>query len=265
MAKFILEDKVVYDSDTHSLFHIGKRDTQITLAIPASLCLLALLQNKDEPVSHAELLSFAWTSRGMNVSTNTVYQNVSILRKALVNYGLPGDMIKTVPKRGFVVLAESFSEFENNQEPVIDVAFVKSNTTTIIMEPVSDQKTTIVKKTKLRGVTSLLISTALCLFTFYGTYFLTERSEKNHSQYIYPEFSALQQTGDCHVYRNKSLRNDGFFIDFISSHMLKCEQQKWWYIFNYPPASQTFVLRCSSDLMAYNNNEKILCTSDYYF
>lgn len=259
MAKFILDNKVVYDSDTHSLFHIGKRDTQINLAIPASLCLLALLQNKDEPVSLAELLSFSWTSRGMNVSTNTVYQNVSILRKALVNFGLAGDIIKTVPKRGFVVLAESFSEFESNQEYIADVASVKKNTPPIIMEPASGQKITI------RGVTSVLVSTALCLLIFYGAYFLTERSEKNQSRYIYPEFTELHQPGDCHVYRNKSVRNNGFFIDFISSHMLKCEQQKWWYIFNYPPASQTFVLRCSSDLLAFNNNEKILCTSDYYF
>jgi len=71
MTKFILENKIIYDATTHSLSHLKQSSSQLTLAIPASLCLLALLQNKDEMVSLELLLSFVWTPRGVNVSNNT--------------------------------------------------------------------------------------------------------------------------------------------------------------------------------------------------
>lgn len=265
MAKFTIEHKVVYDSATHSLFHVDRRDTQITLAIPASLCLLALLQNKDETVSLEQLHSFAWQSRGMNVSTNAIYQNVSILRKALVNTGLTGDIIKTVPKRGFVILSESFSAFDDIPEAEIELPVIPAEITPAIREPEFQWEGVKRGSKQSRGVFFSLAVIILSLISFYGSYFFADITNTYSSQYIYPDFTELRQDGDCHVYRNVSLANDDFFYEFIKSHNLKCNDKKWWYFFNYPPSSKTFLLRCTSDVLTAKSNDNILCSSDYYF
>lgn len=260
MAKYILENKAVYDSVTHSLFYLGEINTQNTLSIPASLCLLALLENKDEIVSLDQLLSSAWTSRGMNVSTNAIYQNISILRKSLASYGLSEDIIRTIPKRGFVILSgnitglEIVSETEKNNE----LNFVE------VTPLINEMGARIEKCLKFKKVISFLTVAMICALSFYGTYIITSNNETYGSKYIYPDFIELNQDTDCHVFRNKSVRNDIFFKDFIEYNDLKCSEQKWWYIFNYPPALQTFVLRCSSDLLSERKGDEIICSSDYF-
>ncbi|MGX5107504.1 winged helix-turn-helix domain-containing protein [Enterobacter cloacae] len=260
MAKFILEDKVIYDSSTHSLFEIDRRETQTTLAIPASLCLLALLQNKDETVSLNELHAFAWQSRGINVSTNAIYQNLSILRKQLVKAGLSGDVIKTVPKRGFVILSESFLHLENENTTDVHSPVGQHATPAIDELPQANQDA--ITPGKHKGMLILLfVTVVLSLLGFEAGKRLQEESDK----FIYPSFSELTLSGSCHIHRNQSLRDDAYFYDFLAKNNFACGEQKWWYIFNYPPASKTLVLRCSSDLLSKKGNDDVLCSSDYYF
>ncbi|PAO19214.1 winged helix-turn-helix domain-containing protein [Enterobacter roggenkampii] len=260
MAKFILEDKVIYDSSTHSLFEVDRRETQVTLAIPASLCLLALLQNKDETVSLNELHAFAWQSRGISVSTNAIYQNLSIIRKQLVKAGLSGDLIKTVPKRGFVILSESFLSLEN--ENAQDVHSSPGQHTSRATDELLLENEEAITQRKHKGMLILLLATVvLSLFASEAGKRLREENEK----FIYPSFSELTLSGDCHIYRNQSLRDDAYFYDFLAKKNFACGEQKWWYIFNYPPASKTLVLRCSSDLLSKEGKDDVLCSSDYYF
>jgi DNA-binding winged helix-turn-helix (wHTH) protein len=61
-----------------------------------------------------------WKTRGIVVSQNTFYQNISLLRKSLVKAGLSQDIIVTVRQRGFVLAADSycfiFRTDENNRK-----------------------------------------------------------------------------------------------------------------------------------------------------
>jgi DNA-binding winged helix-turn-helix (wHTH) protein len=259
MTKYILEDSVVYDSGSHSLFYTDRLDTQITLAIPASLCLLAMLQKKNETVSLDELLAFAWESRGMTVSSNTIYQNISLLRKSLINFGLSTDFIKTVPKRGFVILDNKFSEISNHIEDV-NTPGIKENRYEVHEEKISH----IIRESKTRILFFFIVLILTCSTLFLVTYHLITVDEIDNSPYIYPDFTKINTSGGCHIFRNKSLLNDMFFSDFISEKKLKCEKERWMYIINYPPAPQTFVLSCSSELLSTKKGD-ILCQSAYYY
>lgn len=261
MAKFILEDKVIYDSSTHSLCINDRRETQVTLAIPASLCLLALLQNKDETVSLNELHAFAWQSRGINVSTNAIYQNLSILRKSLVKAGLSGDIIKTIPKRGFVILSTSFLHAENESNPETPPA-PGQHITPAIDAPHMTGAEVNSKKKKKYVLILMLLTVVLSLLSFEAG----KRLQKDGEKFIRPTFSALHLNGDCHIYRNQSLRDDSYFYEFLNRNNITCGEQKWWFIFNYPPASKTLILRCSTDfLLKESKKDDVLCSSDYYF
>jgi DNA-binding winged helix-turn-helix (wHTH) protein len=62
---------------------LNNHDNVIILNSPASRCLLLLIERIGSIVTQQEFLDIVWTKCGMQVSTNTFYQNISILRKGL--------------------------------------------------------------------------------------------------------------------------------------------------------------------------------------
>lgn len=262
LKHILLEDKVFYDPSTHSVYINDKIESQLTLAIPASLCFLSLLQHKGEVVSHADLLAFAWESRGMIVSPNTLYQNMSILRKALVSLGLSDEMIKTVPKRGFVIPSAFPVEFiyEHDEHlPTSTVDIINTDETEEIKAAPLTQS----------GDGSPYLRwgalAAGCLIVFYTAYFLSNLwGEDIIPQYIAPDFNKIENIEDCQVYRNYSLRSDAFFTQFLTDQKAVCGKEKWWYLTNYPPSPQVSLLRCSHALNAKRTDQTSLCISDFF-
>lgn len=259
-----LEDKAVYDPATHSVYKIGDVENQVSLAIPASLCLHNLLQKKGEVVSHADLLAFAWTSRGIMVSPNTLYQNMSVLRKALVSLGVSPEIIKTVPKRGFVIPSgfpvEFIDDAEDNTAPQVlpDVAVIMGSPEEVPPLPLSPDRN---KTPTLRNSLFIL---AACL-TFYISYLISNYvGDDAIPQYIAPEFVKIDNIQDCQVFRNTSLRENAFFTQFISDKKVECGREKWWYLTNYPPSRQVSLLRCSRALSDTLTEKTSLCISDFY-
>ncbi|GLR11080.1 hypothetical protein GCM10007905_38000 [Mixta theicola] len=47
-----------------------------------------------------------WRKHGMEVTVNTLYQNISILRKTLKRVGIDENIIITVPKKGITLSAQ---------------------------------------------------------------------------------------------------------------------------------------------------------------
>lgn len=269
IKKYSLEGKVVYDPVTHSIIKIGDNDSLVTLAIPSSLCLLTLLQQQGEVVSHSELLAFAWESRGMMVSPNTLYQNMSILRKALVASGVSEEMIKTIPKRGFTIPAsfpveclyeaspaEAESDLvEDEKQPVPEVPPSAS----------SSFPRSVAGAVRITPLLRKVLFAAACCAVFAIAYGVSNQlGEDSIPAYIAPEFVKIDSVEDCQVFRNYSLRSNDFFKRFISEKAVSCGKEKWWYLTNYPPSLEVSLLRCSKPLDALTKEKTSLCTSDFY-
>ncbi|SCC68798.1 hypothetical protein GA0061070_10791 [Kosakonia oryziphila] len=141
----------------------------------------------------------------MSVSNNTIYQNISILRKTLVNVGLSGDLIKTVPKRGFMILSESFADFVSNSGTENNSSVTSDN---------KNRARRLLSKTVTPLGSFISISIILCSLSFFVAFHLTVYKKTNNLKYIYPDFYELHQYGDCHLYRNKSVR-DNFFLKIL--------------------------------------------------
>lgn len=259
-----LDDKVVYEPATHSLYKMGDRQSQVTLAIPASLCFLVLLQNKGNVVTHDEMLSFAWGARGITVSSNTVYQNLSLLRKSLESVGLPDDVIKTIPKRGWVIpddfLVEFIDEFSGNISGS-DEDNVIQNENFLPSPPSSEHSNDRRQKQFFFKFAFFSVCSAVLYFSYQISNYL---GEDVIPDYIAPDYIKIESTTDCHILRNMSLRTNDFFTKFISEQNLKCDNEKWWYIINYPPSHEISLFRCSGELDKTVTEKTSLCTSDFY-
>ncbi len=99
----IINQEIIFNANMNELRPLAGDGECISLNAPTARCLLLLLQNRGKVISRDEFLAAVWETRGVVVSQNTFYQNISLLRKSLVKAGLSEDIIVTVRQKGFSV------------------------------------------------------------------------------------------------------------------------------------------------------------------
>ncbi|MCU6669302.1 winged helix-turn-helix domain-containing protein [Enterobacteriaceae bacterium H4N4] len=104
---FIINDEVIFDANSYELKSLKNVGEVIILNVPTSRCLHLLIEKKDEVVSRDNFMEQVWQAKGVVVSQNTFYQNISLLRKSLKNIGLTEDIIVTVRRKGFILAADT--------------------------------------------------------------------------------------------------------------------------------------------------------------
>lgn len=105
--EYIINNEVIFNVNMNELQPVGENGDSVTLNAPTARCLQLLLESNGKIISREEFLDIVWKTRGVVVSQNTFYQNISLLRKSLVKAGLSQDIIVTVRQRGFVLAAGS--------------------------------------------------------------------------------------------------------------------------------------------------------------
>ncbi|MEB6622473.1 winged helix-turn-helix domain-containing protein [Enterobacter roggenkampii] len=101
IKKFIVNDKVIFIPDENRLSPLGTRGPEVILNAPVSRFLFLLLVKNGSVAPQDEILREVWEKHGQLVTLNTLYQNVSLLRKALKKAGVITTSIRTHPKVGF--------------------------------------------------------------------------------------------------------------------------------------------------------------------
>lgn len=134
IVNFEPEKKCLYSSESH-----------VQISAPASYCFQLLIEKQGELVSHDEFYQYAWRQFGMEATANTLYQNISIIRRSLDACGLHQDIIRTMPRRGFILspLVEIFhkrtsnliSEIELEKEETSDYLTVNQHVNVLTNSP----------------------------------------------------------------------------------------------------------------------------------
>ena len=112
--KYLINNSVYFYPAQQLLVPISERHTQVSLNVPASRCLTLLLEKKGEIVTKYDFSQDVWQSRGQYTSANTLYQNISLIRKALREVGISHDAIHTIPREGFSFLGTAILMQEDN-------------------------------------------------------------------------------------------------------------------------------------------------------
>lgn len=110
-VKYLINNRVIFDPETRSLTVTPQTPgviSKLTLHTPTSHCLALLIERRDEVISQDELLELIWKPKGVIVSSNTVYQNISLLRRSFNQLGINKEVIITVPRKG-ITLSKSIS------------------------------------------------------------------------------------------------------------------------------------------------------------
>lgn len=163
---YIINDEVIFNMDVNELQPVAGKDHEaITLNTPTARCLQLLLESNGNIISRDEFLSAVWKERGVVVSQNTFYQNISLLRKSLLRAGLTQDVVVTVRQRGFVIATGTVirqvtlqNEFNSAQPLSTDASMRIINDKYIAKIDDAEVQNSVRKAFRINGLTSRQLS-----------------------------------------------------------------------------------------------------------
>ena len=163
---YIINDEVIFNMDVNELQPVAGKDHEaITLNTPTARCLQLLLESNGNIISRDEFLSAVWKERGVVVSQNTFYQNISLLRKSLLRAGLTQDVVVTVRQHGFVIATGTVirqvtlqNEFSSAQPLSTDASMRIINDKYIAKIDDAEVQNSVRKTFRINGLTSRQLS-----------------------------------------------------------------------------------------------------------
>lgn len=102
----IINDAVIFKMNDSELIPLTQDGEAILLNTPTARCLQLLVERQGRVVSRDDFLEQVWGAKGIVVSQNTFYQNISLLRKSLKKAGLQEDIVVTVRRKGFTLSSD---------------------------------------------------------------------------------------------------------------------------------------------------------------
>lgn len=265
---YLINNVVIFHSEEHRLVPVkGHNGVEASLNIPASRCLLLLIERKKTVVSKEDFFDKAWEQRGTYVTANTFYQNISLLRKALKSVGLPEEIIKTVPKRGLMldedVVITPFTQEVGPDNSVITQQQSETEQVSPPSPPLSSSATEGLASTDKksghaynyrRGV---IISTIL-FFAIVLTFTLLIKEPKK----FLDSYRKSDEVNGCSLYVPDKERDVTKYINFIKNNGIACNTNNSILFMTMDKSSEyTSIIRCDSTLITQDSQ----CDSKFYF
>ncbi|MBL5825943.1 winged helix-turn-helix domain-containing protein [Serratia fonticola] len=240
---FLINNTVLYFPETHCLALRSDPTVVAHLHVPASRCLLLLIERKGEIISQREFFEKVWESNGTYVTANTFYQSISHLRKGLKTVGLTGDVIKSLSKQGMTLSAETtIVEYDESQPILLEIP---------------DEKTTESQPRRFPyWKTSAFIALAIIILSSIVLY---SSSSPRESQSLL-RYKPLTQKNGCNFMAPESKRMTERYLSFIKDNEIPCGTGEFAYL-NMPnniPRVSVFI--CDGDI----NLSTTHCTTHYF-
>lgn len=108
--KITLNESLVFEPDKK---RITGRGRPVIIGASASLCMELLIENVGQVVTHQQFYDYVWRRFGTEPAPTSLYQNISALRRALAKAGLKEDIIRTMPRKGFLLSPQTTIFKEN--------------------------------------------------------------------------------------------------------------------------------------------------------
>ncbi|MED0633941.1 transcriptional regulator [Escherichia marmotae] len=101
---WIINNNIEFWPEHRKLISVHDAELNVVLTTPASRCLSLLLEAFPDVVAQQDFFSRVWEEEGMRVPVNTLYQNISIIRRGFRAVGeTTHSLIATVPRKGFKI------------------------------------------------------------------------------------------------------------------------------------------------------------------
>ncbi|MBK4716860.1 MULTISPECIES: winged helix-turn-helix domain-containing protein [Tenebrionibacter/Tenebrionicola group] len=232
---FTINGLIVFDSTKNILQHSNSDDeAEIKINQPASRCLFLLIQNSGKVIDQQTLIDEVWRKNGMEVTLNTLYQNISILRKALKSIGLSDNVIITVPKKG--IMLHHALKIERAESFPLNPSVAEASASVTPNVASGQRKRAGLGQYKLLSLIALLLTGLISGYV----YNMVKVKKADNFQY-------LASSGGCNIYikqsRNKNIAHE---LKKLSG-LLECNRYPYVYL-SFPHNAQSAIIMCSQNL-----------------
>ncbi|MGP3594091.1 winged helix-turn-helix domain-containing protein [Vagococcus sp. WN89Y] len=101
--RFIIEREIYFRPADGAIWHIGSEQEKRFLTPASSRLFAYLIEQQGQVLSRNDIFQAVWENYGLHSSNNTLNQYISLLRRTLADFGLEAQIIKTIPKAGFLL------------------------------------------------------------------------------------------------------------------------------------------------------------------
>lgn len=247
---YIINNEVEFWPEKKLLRRVDSPEFYYILNAPASKCFELLLEKRGL-VYHDELYQYAWDKEAFEPSPNTLYQNMSILRRGLRKVSSNPDIIATVARKGFKI--KESTEVVISQTNVKEQFPVTENNEIVASDIIFHERKCFRYSTVF---SALFILTIVSLAAFNYSDRLSEREP------IY-DYEFISKNNECELYGNKE--SIGLDVAELNVNGLECHDYPYNYITRFEFASNYSVISCNFSLTAKNKRTtcKTLYVRDY--
>lgn len=252
--KYVIEG-VEFFTDRNSLTSKFLSGEEVVLTTPASQCLELLLQAAPATVTHEEFFKEIWEVKGMHIPHNTLYQNISHIRKALKKASNSNkEFIVTVPRVGFKMSQTLEISYHTETDSCACHQEIKKSSLT----NVQNKSISIIKEYfsgKKQTYTILFFIISFCIMAFFYT--LSSKPGNNY----FKDYTIINKTAGCEYFSNPDIIDKDLLLERIRQDNFRCNLFPYVYITALPSAATLSVLSCARKVDNDNSN----CVSFIYY
>ncbi|TKU34534.1 winged helix-turn-helix domain-containing protein [Citrobacter sp. wls718] len=274
---WIINDNIKFYPDKNQLVSVSNPDLSAMLTAPASRCLVLLLESFPNIVPQKDFFTFVWAEDGMLVPANTLYQNISIVRRGLRTTGETNDtLVSTVPRKGFQIDSSVKvtkvlpKEAEAEAEAEASEKSVKNELQDKHFSPeaeISVTETLQLKTDNKKGWSyNLIVPLILMLISFgLGVLLIQHSWNSDVEKNFFSTYTINSIENGCHfLSKNDDIKRFGNFIKFknmIKQTGVDCKKYPWIYFLSSSsmPALSAFICK-----EPYENTSHSGCVTLYF-
>lgn len=266
---YLIEKTIRFYSFERVLYHGGKK---FVLQTPASRILEILLKKQGEIVSYADIYNFVWQQNGVHVSSNTLHQHISQIRKVLKQVGIIEEVISTTRGKGLVLSPTLQAEFIT-REKIQALEFLAKNITDAKKNDHQEQERQLINPreiklsrviklkiilTKIKLITFLLTVLTAALFTFLmiHLYHIQQPAESYFSYY-----KQISRNNGCNIFVNPRAIDSTDTEDIFNQKNITCGEFNNVYITKYQVGVHSSIIKCKDRITREAGN---ICISEQY-
>lgn len=138
--KYVIHSTIIFDTTEYTLTSLNNPHLSVKLSNSAGRVLEELVKycNCDTLVTREHLFSVVWRTYGLEPSNGNLNQQISLIRKIFITFGLNGSSIVTIPKRGLKLNHQLTIEKIKNETPhttILSKEIINSNYNNNITSP----------------------------------------------------------------------------------------------------------------------------------
>ncbi|MDR0807333.1 MAG: winged helix-turn-helix domain-containing protein [Enterobacteriaceae bacterium] len=232
MGKFYLINELVeFHPDEQRLSLYQEENKFIILASPAARCLMLLIEQYPNSVKHDDFYNIVWQDRHGQVPANTLYQNISLIRRGFKTLlGEDQEIIMTIPRYGFKL---------DSHVSIKTMTYANDIDDTTLSPVVNEEGIQTIKNKKINNNVMLLLSIIIFIISLF--FALTNL---HGTPAFYQDYSFSKNKKECLIYINPEYPKTLSYDSLQEHSPLSCKSFPYTYISAYNFSSTVSIIRC---------------------